>query len=93
MHLLYIYLDGLAFDWVHNWLYFTDQVLDIVGAVDPVRSNYTILIKNWSQYKTSCNSGGSICWVMKITLESIGTVCHQCMQKQSNKLCSLASII
>ena len=45
MHLLYICLDGLAFDWVHNWLYFTDQVLDIVGAVDPVRSNYTILIR------------------------------------------------
>ncbi len=39
------YLDGLAFNWVTNQLYFTDEVLDIVGAVDPVRLNYTILLR------------------------------------------------
>lgn len=30
---------------MNNKLYFTDEVLDIIGVFDPVNSNYTILIR------------------------------------------------
>lgn len=43
--MLLLFLDGIAFDWMTNKLYFTDEVLDIIGAVDFVSLNATILIR------------------------------------------------
>ena len=37
--------DGLAVDWVNNRLYFTDEVVDIVGVYDLNTLNATILIR------------------------------------------------
>ena len=37
--------DGLAFNWLTNKLYFTDEVLDLVGVVDFVQLNTTVLIR------------------------------------------------
>jgi hypothetical protein len=45
MTLLHITADGIAFDWTANKLYFTDEILDIVGVVDFAASNATILIR------------------------------------------------
>lgn len=38
-------VDGLAVDWVTNKVYFTDEILDIVGVLDTVSSQYAVLIR------------------------------------------------
>lgn len=38
-------IDGLAFDWMANKLYVTDEMLDIIGVLDVATSNYTVLIR------------------------------------------------
>ena len=40
-----MYIDGLAFNWVTNELYYTDEILDIVGAVNLVGLSNRILIR------------------------------------------------
>ena len=37
--------DGLAVDWVTNNVYFTDEVEDIIGVLDPDNSRYAVLIR------------------------------------------------
>ncbi len=41
-------LDGLAFDWMANKLYVTDEMLDVVSVFDIATSNYTVLIRTGS---------------------------------------------
>lgn len=38
-------IDGLAMDWVTNKVYYTDELLDIIGVLDPVSMHYTVLIR------------------------------------------------
>lgn len=37
--------DGIAFNWMTNKLYFTDEVLDIIGVIDFVHLNSSVLIR------------------------------------------------
>ena len=45
------YSDGLAVDWITNKLYFTDNILAIVGVFDPVHFFYRVLVPTGSNTK------------------------------------------
>ena len=37
--------DGLAYDWMSNKLYVTDEILDVISVLDISTLNYTVLIR------------------------------------------------